>query len=70
MQSEVLHIVLHIYLHQKRSPESIVVPSSNFTFIVGLVLSGDEKAFLPHDFTSCANAILMKDCDVALWQNQ
>lgn len=39
-------------------------------FIAGLVLSRDEEAFLPHDFTSCANAILMKDCDVDLWQNQ
>lgn len=42
------------------------------TFIAGLVLSAvsGEKAFLPHDFMSCPNAILMKDCDVALWQNQ
>ncbi len=40
------------------------------TFTVGLVLPRDEKAFLPHDFTSCANAILMKDCDVGLGQNQ
>lgn len=39
-------------------------------YVSDLVLSTDEWEFLPHDFTSCANAILMKDCDVGLWQKQ
>lgn len=61
-----------LWLVPKKEPQkqSCAIKQYTITFIVGLVLSRDEKAFLPHDFTSCANAILMKDCDVGLWQNQ
>lgn len=33
-------------------------------------LSAHAHGFLPHDSTSCANAVLMKDWDVGLWQKE
>ena len=69
----VVHFGIHIcgFYHIKAPwQHSCAIKRLTIIFIAGLVFSRDEKAFLPHDFTSCANAILMKDWDVGLWQNQ
>lgn len=58
-----------------KGKKELQVISEQHTFSADLCLQGlikqkKKKAFLPHEFMSCANAILIKDCDVALWQNK